>query len=354
MAHPLKSDTNASRAAKLRSMTEDYGEADKPNMQYAGVNKYKIEGGEDAIGFGADSDRPSVHGARRIRKPAGGNAFPTYKHGGRVKHRASGGDTDITSADSAQTQEELDNANAKNAKRGGRARARGGRIDNDKRNDKYGHLALGPGGGKPTSKGDGTEDYPGPVKGGQKYATESTEPSPSPVDNRARGGRTGGKKKGGTHVNIMIAPQGHPQPPVGLPLGGNPALPPPPMGAKPPMGPPPGGPMGGPPMGAPPPGAMPPGMPPPGAIPPGAIPPGAIPPRKRGGRVMKKHHHDDAAEDAAQIKSMVKESALKPHGSMRAAGGRIGLTAGAYSGEGRLEKAAAMKRSGALSKKQEV
>ena len=56
--------------------------------------------------------------------------------------------------------------------------------------------------------------------------------------------------------------------------------------------------------------------------------------------MAKKHHHDDAAADAKQIKSMVKESALKPHGSMRAAGGRMThLTAGAYSGEGRLEKA---------------
>jgi hypothetical protein len=46
--------------------------------------------------------------------------------------------------------------------------------------------------------------------------------------------------------------------------------------------------------------------------------------------------HDDEREDAAQIKSMVKKSALKPHGSMRAAGGRIGLKEGAQSGEGRL------------------
>ncbi len=77
-----------------------------------------------------------------------------------------------------------------------------------------------------------------------------------------------------------------------------------------------------------------------GAMPPGGPP---IPIRKKGGRVMK--HHDDEAEDAAQIKSMVKKEALKPHGAMRAAGGRMThLTAGAYSGEGRLEKAHQNKR----------
>jgi hypothetical protein len=54
--------------------------------------------------------------------------------------------------------------------------------------------------------------------------------------------------------------------------------------------------------------------------------------------------HDDADADAKQIKSMVKESSLKPHGSMRAAGGRVGLTAGAVTGEGRLEKIAAHRR----------
>jgi hypothetical protein len=48
--------------------------------------------------------------------------------------------------------------------------------------------------------------------------------------------------------------------------------------------------------------------------------------------------HDDEREDAAQIKSMVKKSALKPHGSMRAAGGRVGLTGGSASGIGREEK----------------
>lgn len=60
--------------------------------------------------------------------------------------------------------------------------------------------------------------------------------------------------------------------------------------------------------------------------------------------MIKKHHHDDADEDMKMIKSTVKESALKSHGSMRAAGGRVHLTAGAATGEGRLEKIAAQKR----------
>lgn len=314
MAHPLKSDTNASRAAKLRRMTEHYGEADKKDMQYAGVNKFKIEGPEDAIGFGADSDRPSLHGARRVRKPAGGNAFATYKRGGRVHHRASGGDTsDIEQADIDQ---KLDR------KHGGRVRHR----------DAGGAAMAGE----------------RPVKMGAKYATVSSEPSPTPVDNRARGGRTGGKKKSGTHVNIMIAPQ-HGQPGAAGPMPVS-AMPTPPPMPHPGGPPPPGGMPGMPPGAGPPPGGLP--VLPPGAAPPGAVPPGLAarppmmpPPRKRGGRVMaKKHHHSDAHEDAAMIKSMVRESALKPHGSMRAAGGRIGLTAGAYSGEGRLEKARSIRK----------
>ena len=58
---------------------------------------------------------------------------------------------------------------------------------------------------------------------------------------------------------------------------------------------------------------------------------------------MKKSHPDEA-QDMSLIKRTVKEQALKPHGSMRAAGGR--MTAGAATGEGRLEKIAMQKRFG--------
>lgn len=134
---------------------------------------------------------------------------------------------------------------------------------------------------------------------------------------RARGGSV---KKAPTTINIVVSP---PQQ-----AGANPALPPGGVGSAPP-------PMPKPPMGGPGPGAGGPQMPlPPGAAPPG-LPPAAMAAmgRKRGGRV-----HDDAKEDAAQIRSMVKPSAL------RAKGGAVGLTAGAATGEGRLEKASSYAR----------
>jgi hypothetical protein len=59
-----------------------------------------------------------------------------------------------------------------------------------------------------------------------------------------------------------------------------------------------------------------------------------MPPRARGGKV----EHADAKEDKAMIKKMVKPESLK-----RARGGRLPnqkhhMTAGAASGDGRLEK----------------
>lgn len=135
-----------------------------------------------------------------------------------------------------------------------------------------------------------------------------------------------GKGKGKTNITINVAPPPA-SPPTGvsgLPMGANPAMPPP----RPPM-PPPG-------AGAPPgmpPGGGPPGMPPGGAGPLGQLAlqqkAAGLLPRKRGGRV-----HPDAGEDKKLVKRMVKGSALKH----RAQGGPILKGKGAESGEGRLAR----------------
>lgn len=225
MAHPLKKEGVSGHNRKLQRYTRDYGAAD-PKMNKAGPDtKYKQEGPEDAVGFGADSAAPTARKDRPARKTTPANPVATYAFGGAVG----------------------------------------------------GNMGLG-----------------APKKGART------------------------RKQPTTNVNIIVAP--------GAPAGG--------AGAPPPMAPPPS--VGAPP--APPPGP-PPGMPPmgegkppiPGSMPPpGAIPPGIMPPRAKGGRV-----HSDAAEDRVMIKSMVKPAAL------RADGGRVrkvGLTGGAASGIGRYEK----------------
>ena len=357
----------------------------------APVNKDKMEGPEDAVGFGADSAAPRARADRPQRKSAAANPLSTYKRGGAVKGKRRDGGGGVIDSDDIEKADIDQKALAK--RRGGKVKHRddGGSVDADDtlgtgdkmvvskpdttndqmtvpKTDSEGKLLNGPfkgltpkhRGGKVERRAHGGrikgeegpfETYPGPVKMGGKYATKSTEPSPTKVDNRAHGGRVGHKpKKGGNHVHIMIAPQGGGAmaPPVSaMPMP--PPMPKPPMGA-PPMGGPPPGPPGMPPGGPPPgagmpPGAMPPGLHPPMAGPPGAMPPGIIPPRKHGGSVMSKKHSDEAA-DLSLIRKMVKHDALKSHGSMRAAGGKVGLTAGAATGEGRLEKEAAQRRSG--------
>ena len=257
MAHPNKSDATDSHNRRLRAMTMDYGSASGPaNNKLAPSNRLKGEGGEDAVGFGADSSKSSARGDRIPRRTQAANPVSTYKKGGRV-----------------------------HAKAKAHARADGGDVSAIEEANKNQAMAS-----------------------------------------RARGGRT--KHKAGTHVNVIVAPQSGNQPgPAGImphPMGAG-AMPP-----VPPVMPPAGSPPGMPPVNPMMAGARPPMMPPPGAV-----PPGMMPPRKRGGRV----EHTDEAEDRAMIKKMVKGDALKH----RARGGRLPnqkhhMTAGAVTGEGRLEK----------------
>jgi hypothetical protein len=110
------------------------------------------------------------------------------------------------------------------------------------------------------------------------YGTASIRRHAPPME-RAAGGRAKGGGKKGTHVNVIVAPQGgDPRPvPIPVPSGA------PPMGAAPPMPPrppmPPGAPMGMPPGMA---GAPPMGMPP--------RPPGMM---NRGGHVKGARKHRD-------------------------------------------------------------
>lgn len=140
-----------------------------------------------------------------------------------------------------------------------------------------------------------------------KSAAEAHDARPAGKSSPKRYAR-GGKVKGNT-TNIIIAGGGEKQPtPMPMPM---------------PAGPPPG--AGGPPPGGPPPGA---GGPPPGA---GGPPPG-MPMRKSGGRIP------GGTSTKANLDAMSKRAKDNSY----ARGGKI--TAGAESGEGRLQKARIAKR----------
>jgi hypothetical protein len=161
------------------------------------------------------------------------------------------------------------------------------------------------------------KDSGGPVEEQMAEANEAKEAAEprnmGGIIARARGGRAKGGKHG-THVNVIVAPQGGP------PAGGapSPQLAALAAGAHPPMG---GPPPGAPPMGGPPPG-----------MPPGAPPPGMPPMRARGGKVM--GDHPDAAQDKELIEKTLREEGLVH----KAKGGGVHMTAGAVTGNGRLEK----------------
>jgi len=203
VAHPMRKDAAAGHDAKLKRMTQDYGSASGPaNNIPAPTNKFKGEGPEDDVGFGAESDMPRARADRTSRRKAPqANPVATFKRGGAVKKRAEGGDV------SAIEEANRDQAAAN--------RAHGGRTK--KHGSTHVNVIVAPQGG-----GAGGPGGPGPAL-----------PPPMPP---------------------------HPMmPPPGMPPGAGAA--PPPMPPRPPMMPP----GGGPPMAPGAPGGMPPGLIPPRA-----------------------------------------------------------------------------------------
>lgn len=150
---------------------------------------------------------------------------------------------------------------------------------------------------------------------------------------------TGGRAKGKSNINIVIAPQPAAQP--GMPMG----MPPRPM-MPPPPPPPAGGAPGGMPPGAMGAGFMPMAMPVPVSMGGGApapqgagVPgiPGMAPlPRKSGGRI--KSYKDMDAGAGSGKGRLEKEDMAEYKRTARKAGGKIPMSAGAGSGPGRIEK----------------
>jgi hypothetical protein len=174
----------------------------------------------------------------------------------------------------------------------------------------------------------------GEVFSGAGYPHKVPGVVPGGRDAHARGGKTG---KGKTNINIVIAAgkpaQSGNAPDMGGPAPGGMPVPVPPPQAGTPMGAPQGAPMP---------------MPAPGGGAPGGMPPGMPPlPRKSGGRISKvaKSYKDMTAGAGSGEGRLQKTDIAKRH--MRKEGGQVGhrtyrsyrdMDAGAGSGLGRLEK----------------
>jgi hypothetical protein len=286
--HPFRSSSKDGHTAKLKRMTEGYGSADPVANVSAPTNKYKQEGGEDAVSFGANDTMAKARGDRPAKKPQA-NDVATLKRGGKAvakpKHRAWGG--------------MMNGAGGIAASPGpASAPVMGGASVRPTVVPSGGAVAAspGPGAASVVPQGSGTMRGIGMMKKGGAV-------------NRARGGRT---KKGATNVTVVVAPQA-PQ----NPAGANPALVKPPIPPAMPPGPPPGGPPGA-------------GGAPTGPIPPGLPPPGMMPPRASGGRV-----------GTLSDQGLSAPSSTREIPGIKAKGSKVtGYDAGALSGDGRLQKIA--------------
>lgn len=307
MAHPMSKSASAGHNAKLERMTRDYGSASGPaNNKLAPTNQYKGEGPEEVPSFGADSSMAKARGDRPARRTTTANPVATLKTGGKVHKRAWGGMVPTGMMNPAQMQRApgvMGIAPQGPAPTGMMPPA----APQVAPTGMMGLAPQGPTGAMPTVSNAG----PGMVR-----------PTGMMGLARARGGRAKHHGKG-THVNIMIAPQGHPSAP--------PIVPPPgpggPMDAgPPPMMPPPGGPPGGPPPGGP---LMPP--------PPGLPPPGMMAPHASGGRAMR--------AKGGRVGSLADQGLSASDKPVMPKGMKKGdYDAGALSGPGRLEKIAAYGR----------
>ena len=90
--HPNKREGVVGHNAKLKRMTENYGDADPAMKKLAPDTADKKEGPEDVPEFGADSAAPKARSDRPARRTAAANPVATYAKGG-VVARAHGGRT---------------------------------------------------------------------------------------------------------------------------------------------------------------------------------------------------------------------------------------------------------------------
>jgi hypothetical protein len=204
MAHPLRSEVAAAHAAKLRGMTDHYGAASGPaNNIKAPQALLKGEGPEASVGFGADSAAATSRGDRPARRSAAANPIATYKRGGKVKHRADGGDVSpIEEANKNQTEAEGKSVG------GVIARARGGRSKH--KGSTHVNVIVAPQGNAPGAGGPPMMPPPqlaalakppmppmAPPPGGPPMAGPPGGPMPPgagapPMPMRARGGKVMG------------------------------------------------------------------------------------------------------------------------------------------------------------------